>query len=58
VAAAFGLLEATARMDYFLNRGANERVQIFLLFALGYIIIVEVVSAGSAVLERRFRVAR
>ena len=41
-----------------LNRGANERVQIFLLFALGYIIIVEVVSAGSALLERRFRMAR
>ena len=58
VAAAFGLLEATARMDYFTNRNADERVQIFLIFALGYIIIVEVVSAGAITLERRWRVAR
>ena len=58
VAAAFGLLEATARMDYFTNRNADERVQIFLVFALGYIIIVEVVSAGAITLERRWRVAR
>ena len=58
VAAAFGLLEATARMDYFTNRNADERVQIFLVFALGYIIIVEVVSAGATTLERRWRVAR
>ena len=58
VAAAFGLLEATARMDFFTNRNADQRVQIFLLFALGYIIIVEVVSAGAITLERRWRVAR
>lgn len=58
VAAAFGLVEATARMDYFTNRNADERVQIFLVFALGYIIVVEVVSAGAVTLERRFRVAR
>ncbi len=58
VAAAFGLIEATARMDFFTNRNADERVQIFLVFALGYIIIVEVVSAGAITLERRWRVAR
>ena len=58
VAAAFGLLEATARMDFFTNRHADQRAQIFLVFALGYIIIVEVVSAGAITLERRWRVAR
>ena len=58
VAAAFGLLEATARMDFFTNRNADERVQIFLVFALGYIIIVEVMSAGAITLERRWRAAR
>ncbi|CAA9358778.1 MAG: ABC-type amino acid transport system, permease component [uncultured Nocardioidaceae bacterium] len=58
VAAAFGLLEATARMDYFTNRNADQRMQIFLVFALGYIILVEVVSAGAGTLERRWRVAR
>jgi len=58
VAAAFGLLEATARMDFFTNRHADQRTQIFLIFALGYIIIVEVVSAGAITLERRWRVAR
>ena len=58
VAAAFGLTEATFRMDYFTNRNADERMQIFLVFAVGYILIVEVVSAGALTLERRWRVAR
>ncbi len=58
VAAAFGLIEATARMDYFTNRHADERMQIFLVFAVGYVIIVEVVSAGAVTLERRWKVAR
>jgi glutamate transport system permease protein len=58
VAAAFGLFEATARMRFFSNNNADERIQIFLVFALGYIIIVEVMSAGAYLLERRWRVAR
>ena len=57
VAAAFGLMEATARMDYFTNRNADERMQIFLVFAVGYVIIVEIVSAGAVTLERRWKVA-
>ena len=58
VAFVFGLFEATARMRYFTNNNADDRTLIFLVFAIGYIIIVEVVSFGSNRLERRWRVAR
>ena len=47
VAAAFGLLEATARMRFFTNDNADVRPEIFLIFAIGYIIIVEIISAGA-----------
>lgn len=57
VAAAFGIAEATATMRTFTNGNADQRVQIFLLFALGYIILVEVVTMASYALERRWRVA-
>ncbi|NHC24905.1 amino acid ABC transporter permease [Nocardioides sp. IC4_145] len=57
IAAVFGLMEATARMRYFTNNSADDTV-IFLVFALGYIIIVETLSAGAWGLERRWRVAR
>jgi glutamate transport system permease protein len=58
VAAAFGILEATARMRGLTNDNADERLGIFIAFAVGYIIIVEVMSAGAHVLERRWRVSR
>ena len=58
VAAAFGLGEATARMRSFTNDNADDRLLIFMVFAAGYIIIVEVMSAGAIGLERRWRVAR
>jgi glutamate transport system permease protein len=58
VAAAFGLMEATARMRTFTNDNADDRVLIFITFAIGYIIIVEVMSAGATSLERRWRIAR
>jgi glutamate transport system permease protein len=58
VGAAFGLMEATGRMRFFSNNNPEDRMQIFLLFALGYILIVEVMSAGAIALERRWRVAR
>lgn len=58
VAAAFGLTEATSRMRSFTNDNAEDRLLIFMLFAAGYIIIVEVMSAGAIGLERRWRVAR
>ena len=58
VGAAFGLMEATGRMRFFTNNNADDRMQIFFVFAVGYIIIVEVMSAGAVALERRWRVAR
>jgi glutamate transport system permease protein len=58
VAAAFGMLEATARMKYFSNRNADERELIFLFFALGYVALVEIVSLGGSRLERRWAVSR
>jgi glutamate transport system permease protein len=58
IAAAFGLIEATARMKFFGDRNSDERMTVFLIFALGYIIIVEVMSAGAFALERRWRAAR
>jgi len=57
VAAAFGLLEATARMRYFTNNNADDRMLIFLTFALGYVILVETVSLGASMLERKWKVA-
>lgn len=58
VAAAFGLLEATARMRGFTNNNADDRLLIFASFALGYIIIVELISLGAFGLERRWKAAR
>ncbi len=58
VAAAFGLAEATARMRGFTNDNASDRPLIFLFFAIGYIIIVEIVSGGALLLERRWKAAR
>jgi glutamate transport system permease protein len=58
VAFIFGIVEATARMRYFTNNNADDRLLIFFTFAIGYVIIVELVSFGSARLERRWSVAR
>jgi glutamate transport system permease protein len=58
VAAVFGLMEATGRMRGFTNNQADDRYAIFIAFAIGYIIIVEVISAGAFGLERRWRTAR
>jgi len=57
VAAVFGLMEATARMRYFTNNSADDTA-IFIVFAIGYIILVEAISAGAWGLERRWRAAR
>jgi len=58
IAAVFGLMEATGRMRFFTNNHPEDRILIFLTFALGYIVIVELMSAGAYALERRWRVAR
>ena len=58
VAAVFGIAEATSNMRSLLNDfGATQRMGIFVCFAAGYIVIVEVFSFLSARLERRWRVA-
>ena len=57
VAAVFGVAEATAQMRAFTNDFASERTAIFIAFALGYIVIVELFSALSLLLERRYRAA-
>jgi glutamate transport system permease protein len=58
IGAAFGLMEATGRMRFFTNNNADDRGWIFITFAVGYIIIVEVMSLGAHRLERRWKVAR
>jgi glutamate transport system permease protein len=53
----FGLPDATARMKGLLNDNAGELVPIFFGVALGYVVIVEVISFMAGLLERRWRVA-
>lgn len=53
----FGLLDATARMKGLLNDHPSQLWWIFGGIALGYVIIVEMISVGAALLERRWRVA-
>ena len=57
-AAAFGMIEATARMKFFNNRNADDRELIFLVFALGYVVLVELVSLVGNRFERRWAVSR
>ncbi|MEX0429473.1 amino acid ABC transporter permease [Nocardioides sp. DS6] len=57
VAYVFGVVEATARMKYFTNITARDE-GVFVLFALGYIVLVEMVSLGAYSLERRWKVSR
>ena len=58
IAAVFGLMEATGRMRYFTNNNAEDRVLIFITFAIGYILIVEAMSFAGSRLERRWSVTR
>ncbi|KAA1398148.1 amino acid ABC transporter permease [Aeromicrobium ginsengisoli] len=53
----FGLLDATARMKGLLNDHPSQLWWIFGGIALGYVIIVEAISLGATLLERRWRVA-
>src|SRR5699024_3316711 len=48
LAAGFGIAEATFRLKGLLNDYASERVMVFVGIAIGYIIIVEVISFGAA----------
>lgn len=53
----FGVAEAFFRMKGFTNDAPGERVQIFLIFALIFVVLVEIVSFGANRLERRWRIA-
>lgn len=57
IAGVFGVIEAVGRMKGFTNDYADQRWGIFFAFALGYIILVEVISAFASLLERRWKVA-
>ena len=51
------MAEATFQMRGLLNDFSTQRVGIFVCFAAGYVLIVEVFSFFSSRLERRWRVA-
>jgi glutamate transport system permease protein len=57
VAAVFGLIEAAAQMKIMTNDNADERWGIFVAFAIGYIVLVELVSLLAGTYERRWRIA-
>lgn len=56
LAAAFGIAEATFRMKGLLNDHATDKWWIFLGIAVGYIVIVEVISLVAYLIERRWKV--
>ncbi len=53
----FGMAEATALMKGLLNDNTSQLWWIFGGIALGYIIIVELISTVAGLLERRWRIA-
>lgn len=53
----FGIAEATASLKALLNDHPSQLYWIFLGIAVGYIVIVEAISFGAAMLERRWRIA-
>ena len=57
IAGVFGVIEAVGRMKGFTNDYADQRWGIFICFALGYVILVELISAFASLLERRWKVA-
>lgn len=58
IAMAFGSLELTFRSKQLLNEYATDRIIIFIAIAVCYIVIVEAISFGAAMLERRWRAER
>ena len=57
VAAVFGLIEAASQMKILTNNNADERWGIFLAFAIGYVVLVELLSLVAGSFERRWRIA-
>lgn len=58
VAGAVGVFEAFARMRSLTNDYTTQAFMIFVVFALFFVVLVEVLSAGSYAIERRWRAAR
>ncbi|HEU0288583.1 MAG TPA: amino acid ABC transporter permease [Nocardioidaceae bacterium] len=58
VAAGFGITEATATLSALLNNDPQAAFALFIGIALGYVLIVAVISTGSHLLERRWAVSR
>jgi glutamate transport system permease protein len=58
LAGGFGIAEATFRLKGLLNDNATDRVPIFVGIAIGYIVIVELISLGAALFERKWAVNR
>jgi glutamate transport system permease protein len=57
VAAVFGVAEAVATMRITTNNFSSQRVGIFIVYAAGYIVIVEAFSFLAGRLERHWRIA-
>ncbi len=57
VCGVFVITEAFFRMSGFTNESPGERVEIFISFALMFVVLVEVVSFVANRLERRWRIA-
>lgn len=53
----FGMADGTAIMKSLLNNNSSQVIPIFIGIALGYIVIVELISAVSGALERHWRIA-
>lgn len=57
VVGTFGVIEAFARMRLMTNDYPTARIEIFLVFALVFVVVVELVSFAANRLERRWRIA-
>ena len=57
VCGVFGVAEAFFRMKGFTNNAPGERIEIFISFAVIFVLLVEVVSFVANRLERRWRIA-
>jgi glutamate transport system permease protein len=58
IAEFFGVVEATAAFDTLTRDNPDKIYQLFVIDAAGYILLVLVISAVFALLERKMRVAR
>lgn len=58
VAGAVGVFEAFARMRSLTNDYTTQAFMIFVVFAIIFVVLVELLSAASYAVERRWRVAR